>query len=181
MRKNLQNILIDYSPNDIFNVDKTELYWKMEPNCTLSTRSVASRKQFKEHVTVALCCNALGTEKVKAVFIGKSQNLHFNEYDEINKIQDFIDQLTSNIYKNPIPAKEYLQSEKEETIHQIITDEKIIELMKELEEEPNNEEPEISIISNYEALAALNQIIIYAEQKSDKIDFSKDQIQAVKF
>ncbi len=26
MRKNFQNILIDYSPNDIFNVDETELY-----------------------------------------------------------------------------------------------------------------------------------------------------------
>ena len=37
MRKNFQNILIDYSPNDIFNMDETGLYWKMETNCTLST------------------------------------------------------------------------------------------------------------------------------------------------
>ena len=37
MRKNIQNILKDYSPNDIFNVDETGLYWKMEPNRTLST------------------------------------------------------------------------------------------------------------------------------------------------
>ena len=37
MRKNLQNILKDYSSNDIFNVDETGLYWKMEPNRTLST------------------------------------------------------------------------------------------------------------------------------------------------
>ncbi|CAG8694909.1 11698_t:CDS:2 [Funneliformis caledonium] len=59
----------------------------------------------------------------------------------------------------------------------MITDEEIIELMKEPEVEPNNEEPEIPIISNYEALVALNQIIIYAEQKSYKIDFPKDQIQ----
>jgi len=104
----------------------------------------------------------------------------FDEYEEINKIQDFIDRLTPNIYENPIPAEEYLKSEKEETIHQMITDEEIIKLMKEPEEEPNNEESEIPIISNYEALVALNQIIIYAEQKSNKINFPKDQIQAIK-
>ena len=32
----------------------------------------------------------------------------FTEYDEINKIQDFIDRLTPNIYKNLISAEEYL-------------------------------------------------------------------------
>ena len=37
MHKNIQNILKDYSPNDIFNVNETGLYWKMEPNRTLST------------------------------------------------------------------------------------------------------------------------------------------------
>ena len=37
MRKDLQNILKEYSPDDIFNIDETGLYWKMEPNRTLST------------------------------------------------------------------------------------------------------------------------------------------------
>ena len=36
---------------------------------------VVGKKKSKERVTVALCCNASGTEKVKAVFIEKSQNL----------------------------------------------------------------------------------------------------------
>jgi len=62
----------------------------------------------------------------------------------------------------------------------MITDEEVIELLKEPEEELNTDEPEITIISNYEALAAFNQIITYIEQRSDKIDFSKDQIRAVK-
>ena len=35
----------------------------------------------------------------------------------------------------------------------MITNEKIIELMKELEEELNNKESEIPIINNYEVLA----------------------------
>ncbi|CAG8730588.1 16495_t:CDS:1, partial [Funneliformis caledonium] len=95
-------------------------------------------------------------------------------------IQNFIDRLTPNIYENPISTEEYLRSKKKETIHQMITDEEIIKLMKEPEVEPNNEELEIPIISNYETLVALNQIIIYTKQKSDKIDFLKEQIQVIK-
>ncbi|CAB4446617.1 unnamed protein product [Rhizophagus irregularis] len=37
MRKDLQNILKKYSPDDIFNIDETGLYWKIELNRTLST------------------------------------------------------------------------------------------------------------------------------------------------
>ena len=62
----------------------------------------------------------------------------------------------------------------------MITDEEIIELMKEPEEELTIKESEITLISNYEALAALNQIITYTEQRSDIINFPKDQIRAVK-
>ena len=36
MHKNLQNILADYSSNDIFNADETGLYWKMKSNHILS-------------------------------------------------------------------------------------------------------------------------------------------------
>ena len=102
------------------------------------------------------------------------------EYDKVNKIQDLIDRLTPNVYKDPIPAEEFIHYEKEETNHQMITDEEIIELMKEPEEELNIKESEITLISNYEAIVALNQIIMYTEQRSDIIDFSKDQIRAVK-
>ena len=37
---------------------------------------VAGKKQSKERVTIALCCNASGTEKIKAIFIRKNQNPH---------------------------------------------------------------------------------------------------------
>ncbi|GBB99540.1 hypothetical protein RclHR1_35520001 [Rhizophagus clarus] len=76
-------------------------------------------------------------------------------------------------------AEEYLEYEKDETNHQMMTDKEIIEMIKELEE-PNVEGPEIPIISNYEALAALNQIITYIEQKSDKMEFSNDHIRTIK-
>ena len=102
-----------------------------------------------------------------------------DDYDEMNQIQDLIDRLTPNIYENPISAEEYLQYKKDETNYQMITDKEIIEMMKE-PEESNIEEPEIPIISNYEALTAFNQVIAYMKQKSDKMDFSKDQIRVLK-
>ena len=79
-----------------------------------------------------------------------------DEYDEVNKIQDLIDRLTPNVYKDPIPAEEFIHYERRETNHQMITDEEIIELMKEPEEELSTKELEITFISNYEAIVALN-------------------------
>ncbi|CAG8716945.1 6165_t:CDS:1, partial [Funneliformis caledonium] len=47
-------------------------------------------------------------------------------------------------------------------------------------EEDIEEEVEVLIIGNYEALAALEKIIMYVEQKAEKIQFLKGQIQAIK-
>ena len=38
IHKNFQNILADYLPNDIFNIGKTGLYWKIESNYILLIR-----------------------------------------------------------------------------------------------------------------------------------------------
>ncbi|CAG8712755.1 5131_t:CDS:2, partial [Funneliformis mosseae] len=89
---------------------------------------------------------------------------------------DLIDQLAKDIYKDPISVEKYLQYEKEENIHQMTTDEEILKFLREPKEDIE-EEVEIPIIGNYEALAALEKIIIYVEQKAEKIQFQKDQIQ----
>ncbi|CAB4444117.1 unnamed protein product [Rhizophagus irregularis] len=74
----------------------------------------------------------------------------FDEFEEVDQLQDLIGQLASKIYRSPISAEEYLEYEKDETNHQMMTDKEIIEMIKE-PEEPNVEGPEIPIISNYEA------------------------------
>ena len=61
----------------------------------------------------------------------------------------------------------------------MMTDKEILEFLEEPEEDIE-EEIEISTISNYEALAALEKVTIYIEQKSEKILFQKDQIRAIK-
>ncbi|GES79076.1 CENP-B homolog protein 2-like [Rhizophagus clarus] len=73
-RKNLQDLIRNYSLEDVFNCDETGLYWKMEPKRTISNKPVSGKKQSKDRVTILLCSNATGTEKLKPVFIHKYKN-----------------------------------------------------------------------------------------------------------
>ncbi|CAB4493929.1 unnamed protein product [Rhizophagus irregularis] len=175
MRKDLQNILKEYSPDDIFNIDKTGLYWKMEPNRTLST-GPAKAWELVQPVTIT---NGWRKTGILPPSTDDDIDFDFDEFEEVDQLQDLIGQLASKIYRSPISAEEYLEYEKDETNHQMMTDKEIIEMITE-PEEPNVEGPEIPIISNYEALAALNQIITYMEQKSDKMEFSNDHIRTIK-
>ncbi|GES93748.1 tigger transposable element-derived protein 6-like [Rhizophagus clarus] len=70
----LQDLIREYSLNDVFNCDETGLYWKIEPKRTISNKPVSGRKQSKDWVTILLCSNATGTEKLKPAFIHKYKN-----------------------------------------------------------------------------------------------------------
>ena len=52
-------------------MDETGLFYRMEPNATLSTSPVHGKKKNKERITFALCTNASGTDKLKPFVIGK--------------------------------------------------------------------------------------------------------------
>ncbi|CAB5351362.1 unnamed protein product [Rhizophagus irregularis] len=73
-RKELQDLIRGYSLDDVFNCDETGLYWKMEPKRTISDKPISGRKQSKDRVTILLCSNATGREKLKPVFIHKYKN-----------------------------------------------------------------------------------------------------------
>ncbi|GBB97722.1 hypothetical protein RclHR1_03050011 [Rhizophagus clarus] len=64
-REELQDLIREYSLDNVFNCDETGLYWKMEPKRTISNKPVSGRKQSKDRVTILLCSNATGTEKLK--------------------------------------------------------------------------------------------------------------------
>ena len=72
-RATLQELLSTYHPDDIFNADETGLFWKMMPNKTLATTSHAEKKVLKNRVTVMLCCNSLGTEKICPLVISHAK------------------------------------------------------------------------------------------------------------
>ncbi|GBC34409.2 tigger transposable element-derived protein 6-like [Rhizophagus irregularis DAOM 181602=DAOM 197198] len=73
-RKELQDLIRGYSLDDVFNCDETGLYWKMEPKRMISDKPISGRKQSKDRVTILLCSNATGREKLKPVFIHKYKN-----------------------------------------------------------------------------------------------------------
>jgi DDE superfamily endonuclease/Tc5 transposase DNA-binding domain/CENP-B N-terminal DNA-binding domain len=65
-----------YDYKDIFNADETGLFYKLLPNKTMSRKgkTCTGGKLSKERVTVLLCSNATGTDKLKPLVIGKYEN-----------------------------------------------------------------------------------------------------------
>lgn len=71
--KNLFDILTDFSPINIFNVNETNLFFKRLPDKTLMFKSIerSGGKCGKECITIMLEANVSGIEKVKLLIIGK--------------------------------------------------------------------------------------------------------------
>ena len=73
MQFQLQEILRNYIPEDIWNCDETAMFWKLEPNRTIAHAPVFDKKRPKDRFTAMLTCNAIG-EKLPVLFIHKSEN-----------------------------------------------------------------------------------------------------------
>src|SRR3989440_1894227 len=73
-KQKLVELLSKYRPEDVYNADETGLFFQMTPNQTLATKLVKGKKKDKERITVLLCTNATGTDKLKPLVIGKSAN-----------------------------------------------------------------------------------------------------------
>lgn len=71
-RADLQRDLQGLSLCDIYNMDETGLFYRLEPNQTLATAAVPGRKKCKDRITVALCSNADGSHRLKPLIIGKA-------------------------------------------------------------------------------------------------------------
>ena len=53
-------------------MDETGLFFRLEPNKTLATGTVSGTRKCKQRITVALCCNADGTDKLQPLVIAKA-------------------------------------------------------------------------------------------------------------
>ena len=71
-RQKLVELLMQYRPEDVYNADETGLFFWMTPDQTLATQAVKGKKKDKARITVLLCTNATGTDKLKPLVIGKS-------------------------------------------------------------------------------------------------------------
>jgi hypothetical protein len=60
----VRSLVAEYQPCDVFNMDETSLFWKLTPDRTLATKAGSGGKKAKDRITLALTCNADGTEKL---------------------------------------------------------------------------------------------------------------------
>ena len=79
---------IDKFPmKDVFNMDETGLFYRLQADHSLATKQLEGRKQDKERLTVVICCNEDGSEKIPLWIIGKYakprcfKNVNMNSLD----------------------------------------------------------------------------------------------------
>ena len=71
-REELRCIISEYELIDVYNMDETGLFYRLEPDATLATGPVKGKKKNKEQITVALCANATGMDKQKPLLIART-------------------------------------------------------------------------------------------------------------
>jgi hypothetical protein len=71
----LSQLLDEYSLENIFNADETELFYRATPDGSLTYKhhTLVGSKKAMDRVTVLCCCNANGGEKRPLFVIGKSK------------------------------------------------------------------------------------------------------------
>ena len=72
----LNGILTEFKPENIFNADETGLFFRLLPEKTLEFKGVdcSGGKRSKERLTVLVAANMTGTDKLPLLVIGKSAN-----------------------------------------------------------------------------------------------------------
>jgi hypothetical protein len=76
INKKLPLLLKDYQPKDIFNGDELGLFYRSLPTKTFKVKGSRCKtgKQSRERVTIFICANMDGSEKVQLTFIRKYRN-----------------------------------------------------------------------------------------------------------
>ncbi|WBW74308.1 ARS-binding protein [Schizosaccharomyces osmophilus] len=62
-----------YAVRDIYNMDEISFFWKLTPKRIIRKNNVAGVERNKAFVTVTICCNADGTERLPLWIIGYSK------------------------------------------------------------------------------------------------------------
>lgn len=70
----IQNILKDYTAENILNFDETGLFYQQAPRRTICSEPLGGLKNSKKRLTVGLLCNATGTYKGHPIVIGNSKH-----------------------------------------------------------------------------------------------------------
>ena len=69
----MQAEIATFDSRDVFNFGETGLFYCQKPKSTISSTTIHGTKQAKDRITIALCTNATGCEKLPLLYIGKSR------------------------------------------------------------------------------------------------------------
>jgi DDE superfamily endonuclease len=63
----------DYNEEDIYNMDETGLFWRQSSSTGLTIQAKPGRKKDKTRITMTLCTNYTGSDRLPIWFIGRAQ------------------------------------------------------------------------------------------------------------
>ncbi|KAJ1184176.1 hypothetical protein NDU88_000986 [Pleurodeles waltl] len=69
----LPSLLSSYSPMDIFKADEMAVFFREMPDRVVESRDLSTVNRVREYVTVIVCANSFGTEKMRLLVIGRSK------------------------------------------------------------------------------------------------------------
>lgn len=72
--KAIQTIAGEYNEKDIFNMDETGLFWRQAPTSGLGTQTRPGQKKEKARITLTVCVNSTGSERLPIWLIGTAKN-----------------------------------------------------------------------------------------------------------
>jgi DDE superfamily endonuclease len=72
----IRSIVEEYPLPNIYNMDKTALYYKSSPNNSLASEQLTGGADDKSRITANFCCNADGSHKLDVFFIIKALRPH---------------------------------------------------------------------------------------------------------
>ncbi|XP_055835082.1 CENP-B homolog protein 2-like [Solanum dulcamara] len=110
---NIRSKLDQFELKDIYNMDETGLFYRLEADHSLATKQLEGRKKDKERITLAFCCNDEGIQEV-------------GELDE--GTQELNDVISNLAYRNVMDVEHLLNYPNEnDTVMELPTEEKIIQ------------------------------------------------------
>jgi len=70
----IKDQLSNYNPEDIYNMDETALFYRLQGQHSLSNAQIPGFKLPKDRITLVLCTNSTGSHKLPLWIIGKYKN-----------------------------------------------------------------------------------------------------------
>ena len=68
--QHIKHIIAQYTPDDIYNMDETGLFYNLAPDKTIAQRQIEGAKKDKTRITIGFTCNASGSDRLSPLFIG---------------------------------------------------------------------------------------------------------------